>query len=313
MRYVLAILLISRVAVADGPRAVEEAALGIDLQADHPVLSADFKACTGEASGAPVFWVEVSKTGKVSAAYVHGAGKLDACLEKALGKAKVTGKLANPVILAGHIELEGQAAPRVSQAPVVLDAHHAKWQVTASSIHYTANRMMDIAAALDGASEAVSNCAGKREAGAHALIWYDGKAIVRSGVKAYDDCVTKALASIKLPAPESAFWIQAEVAPPGEQLAPRVDNPHLSHEQALRDAVTTAVRSRKLDIADCLRGHNKSIVSGVTVSLYGEKLTTKKVATGDTEVEACVKTKLDGVKIPNALPTDKLELDVTLE
>jgi len=312
MRYALAILLISHAALAD-IKVVEEASLGTDVSPDHPLLAADFKACTQDAAGAPLFWVEVSKAGKVSSARVHGAGKLDACLEKALARAKVTGKLANPVIIAGHLEIEGQAAPRVSQAPVVLDAHHAKWQITANSIHYPANRMMDIAAALDGASNAVSDCAGKRTAGAHALIWYDGKAVVRSGATPYDACVAKALASIKLPAPESAFWIQADVAPPGEQLAAHTDDPHLSHEQALRDAVTTAVRSRKLDIADCLQAHPKSTVSGVTVTLYAEKLTTNKVATGDADVEACVKKKLDGVKIPNALPTEKLQLEVDLE
>jgi hypothetical protein len=303
--------LISHAAFAD-VKVVEEAALGADVSPDHPLLAADFKACTQDATGSPLFWAEISKAGRVSSARVHGAGKLDACLEKALAKAKVTTKLKNPVILAGHLEIDGQAAPRISQAPVVVDAHHAKWQVTANSIHYTANRMMDIAAALDGASNAVSDCAGKREAGAHALIWYDGKAVVRSGVKAYDDCVAKALASIKLPAPESAFWIQADVAPPGEQLAARTEDPHLSHEQALRDAVTTAVRSRKLDINDCLQPHPKATVTAVTVTLYGEKLTTKKVATDDADVEKCVRGKLDGVKIPNAVPTDKLEVEVDI-
>src|SRR5690242_771763 len=128
MRYALAILLISQAALAD-TKVVEEAALGTDLSPDHPLLAADFKACTAEASGAPLFWVEVSKAGRVSSARVHGAGKLDACLQKALSHAKVTTKLANPVIIAGHLEIDGQTAPRVSEAPVVLDAHHAKWQV----------------------------------------------------------------------------------------------------------------------------------------------------------------------------------------
>ena len=196
---------------------------------------------------------------------------------------------------------------------VILDAHHTKWQVIATSIHYTANRMMDIAAALDSTSDAVSNCAGKRASAGRALVWYDGKAAVRSGTKGYDDCVAKALASIKLPAQESAFWLTVEITPPGEQLAPRVADPHLSHEQALRDAVSTAVRSRKLDLADCEHAHPKAGLTAVTVSLYAEKLTTKKVTATDRTIEACVKTKLDGVKIPNALPSDKLELDVDIQ
>ena len=112
MRFAIAILLISQTARAD-IKVVEEAGLGASVAPDHPLLAADFKACTGDAAGSPVFWAEVSKAGRVTSARVHGAGKLDACLQKALGKAKVTGKLANPVILAGHLEIDGRAAPRV--------------------------------------------------------------------------------------------------------------------------------------------------------------------------------------------------------
>ncbi len=302
-----ALVLVATPAFADPAIAVEQA-LGSD---PAPQLTADFKACTGEASGAPLFWAELSKAGKVTAAKVHGAGKIDACFEKALAKAKVAGKLAAATTVVGHIDLDGATVPRVSEAAVILDAHHAKWQITATQIHYTANRMMDIAASLDGASNAVSDCAGKRTAPGRALIWYDGKAQVRSGAKAYDDCVARALASIKLPAPESAFWIAADVTAPGEQLAPRSADPHLSHEQALRDAINTAVRSRKLDFVDCENAHPKANLTAVTVQLAVEKLKTVKV-TGDAAIEACVKSKLDGVKIPNASPSDKLELEVDL-
>lgn len=305
---VVALVLAATPAFADPTIAVEQT-LGSD---PAPQLSADFKACTGEASGAPLFWAELSKAGKVTAAKVHGAGKIDACFEKALAKAKVTGKLTAATTVVGHIDLEGATAPRASETPVILDAHHAKWEVTATQIHYTANRMMDIAASLDAASMAVSNCAGKRTAAGKALIWYDGKAQVRSGAKSYDDCVAKALASIKLPAPESAFWIAADIKAPGEQLAPLNGDPHLSHEQALRDAINTAVRSRKLDFVDCDNAHPKAGLSAVTVQLSVEKLKTVKVTATDSAIEACVKSKLDGVKIPNASPADKLELEVDL-
>jgi len=280
---------------------------------DHPLITADFSACK-DAPGAPLFWVEVSKAGRVTAAHVHGAGKVDACFEKAFAKAKVADKLPAAIVVVGHIDVDGQAAPRVSQAPVVLDAHHAKWQMSASSIHYTANRMMDIAAGLDGVSNAVSDCAGKRDKPGKAMIWYanGGKPIVRSGAPGYDACAAHALAAMKLPAPESAYWIAADVTAPGEQLAPHVDDPHLSHEQALKDAVSTAVRSRKLDFVDCENAHPKANLTSVTVSLYGEKLTTKKVTSSDASIDACVKSKIDGAKIPNASPSDKLELDVDL-
>lgn len=312
MRLVLALTLLSSTALADSPyKIAEEAALGMDLP-DHPLLDADFSACK-DAPGAPLFWVEVSKAGKVTAAHVHGAGKVDACFEKAFGKAKVAAKLTAPIVVVGHIEVEGQAAPRVSQAPVVLDAHHAKWQVSANQIHYTANRMMDIAAALDGASDAVSNCAGKRDKPGKAMIWHAGTPIVRSGAPAYDACVAKALASVKLPAAESAFWITADVTPPGEQLAAHTDDPHLSHEQALKDAVSTAVRAHKLDLVDCENAHPKAGLTAVTVALSVEKLVTKKVTATDSAIDACVKGKLDGLKIPNASPSDKLELEVDLQ
>ena len=309
MRSVVAALVLVATPAFAVPALAVEQTLGSD---PAPQLSADFKACTGEASGAPVFWAEVSRAGKVTAAKVHGAGKIDACFEKALAKAKVTGKLTAATTVAGHIDLDGAAAPRVSDTPVILDAHHAKWEVTAKQIHYTANRMMDIAAGLDAASNAVSECAGKRTAPGKALIWYDGKAQVRSGVKSYDDCVARALASIKLPAPESAFWIAADITAPGEQLAPLNADPHLSHEQALRDAINTAVRSRKLDFVDCDNAHPKAGLTAVTVQLSVEKLKTVKVTATDSAIDACVKSKLDGVKIPNASPGDKLELEVDL-
>jgi hypothetical protein len=307
MRLVFSLLLVSTPALAEG--VVPEVAFG---QQEPPTLIADVSKCTGDAAGSPLFWVEIAKTGKVTAAKVHGAGKLDACFQKALAKATAKDKPSGPVVVAGHIDVEGQSAPRASQAAVVLDNHHTKWQLTANQIHYTANRMMDIAAGLDAASEAVARCADKRGTAGKAMIWHDGKVTVRSGTKAYDDCVAKALSSMRLPAPESAFWAQVDITPPGEQLAPRTDNPTLSHEQALKDAVNTAVRSRKLDINDCLQPHPKATVSAVTVTLYGEKLTTKSVTTSEPDVDKCVRGKLDGVKIPNALPTDKLEVEVEI-
>lgn len=308
MRLAAALVLAATPALA-GPL-VPEAVLGAD---QPPDVSADVSGCTGDATGSPLFWLEVGKAGRVTAAHVHGAGARDACFAKALAKAKVTGKLAGPIVVTGHIAVDGQPVPRTSQAAVVLDNHHTKWQLTASQIHYTANRMMDIAAGLDAASDAVASCADRRSTPGKAMVWDDGKVIVRSGTKAYDACLAKALASVKLPAPESAFWIQLDIAPPGEQLAPRTDDPRLSHEQALKDAVRTAVRSRKLDIADCLQPHPTVKVTAVTVSLYGAKLTTTHVATTDAGVERCVRGKLDGVTIPNAVPSDKLELEVEVE
>src|ERR1700685_4198002 len=76
--FVAAVGLWSALASADPSyRLVEDAALGIDLQPDHPLLGdiAGIDVCANGATaptGSAVFWLEISKAGKVSAAYVHG-------------------------------------------------------------------------------------------------------------------------------------------------------------------------------------------------------------------------------------------------
>lgn len=323
---VVAVGLWGAVASADPSyRVLEDAALGIDLQPDHPLLGdlAGIDACANGATaptGSAVFWLEISKAGKVSAAYVHGAGKLDACLEKALAKAVVA--VHAPIILAGHIDLMERtsskflASPRMSSTPVVLDAHHTKWQLTATKLAYTANRMLDITAALDGVSLAVADCADRRgesATAARALVWMDGHPIVRSGTIGYDDCVAKALAPVKLPAPESAFWMQLEITPPTEALAPRTDKAALSHPQAIRDGVTTAVRSRKLDLQQCLDGHKGAVLTTLSVTLHGNKANVKSVATGNPDADACVRKKFHDIVISSATAADKADLDVVLD
>jgi hypothetical protein len=327
----LALLALGSTASAEPAHAIsiiEDGALGIELPKDHGLLGGidtKVEACTtgpNAPTGSALFWLEISRAGKVSAAFVHGAGKLDGCLEKALASAKVVDKLSAPIILVGHIDLMGREtsaylpSPRVSTAPVVLDAHNTKWQLTATRISYTANRMLDITAALDGASTKVSDCAAKRgpkAAAAQAVVWMDGKARVRSGTPAYDDCVAKALSSIKLPAPESAFWMQLEITPPTEALAPRTDKPNMSHEQAMRDALTTAVRSRKLDLKACLEGRPNATLTKLVVILEGEKANAKPLSTGNADADVCVRNKFHLIAIPSATPRDHLELEVTLD
>src|SRR5439155_23943098 len=115
-----------------------------------------------------------------SAAHVHGAGKLDGCLERALAKGAVADKLVAPVIVAGHLDLMEAGSskflpsPRISTTPVMLDAHHTRWQLTATKLAYTANRMLDITKALDDASAAIADCADQRGDGAPAAkaLWW---------------------------------------------------------------------------------------------------------------------------------------------
>ena len=327
----LALLLLTSPAFAEpaaGFRVVEEGALGIELPKDHVLLAgfeAKLTACTTGANpptGSPLFWLEVSRAGKVSAAHVHGAGKLDGCIEKALTAGKITDKLGAPIVLVGHVDLmapqtsELLPPPRMSTAPVLVDAHNTKWQLTATRIAYTANRMLDITQALDAVSAKIASCAPKRgpkASAAQAFAWTDGHARVRSGTPAYDDCVASALSAIKLPAPESAFWMQLEITAPSEPLAPRTGKAGMSHEQAMTDALTTAVRSRKLDLLACLDGHPKAKLTKLKIVLDGEKASAKALSTGNADADVCVRNKFHAIAIPSATARDHLELEVSLD
>ncbi|MDB4953301.1 MAG: hypothetical protein JWO36_870 [Myxococcales bacterium] len=311
-----------------GFRLVEDGALGIELPKDHSLLGGvddKVSACANgpiAPEGSGLFWLEISRAGKVSAAFVHGTGKLDRCLEKALTAGKIADKLAAPIILIGHIDLmrretsEYLPSPRVSQAPVLLDAHNTKWQLTATRISYTTNRMLDIAQALDGASAKIASCAPKRgakAAAARAVAWTDGHARVRSGTPAYDDCVANAVSAIKLPAADSAFWMELEITAPAEPLAARTENPNLTHEQAMRDALTTAVRSRKLDLRACLDGHPNTKLDKLAVVLDGEKANARPLSTGNADADVCIRNKFHLIAIPSATARDHVELEVTLD
>ena len=213
-------------ALADPPRLVEDGLIGIDPRPDHPMLASPDAAlgkCTG-AEGSALFWLELGRSGRVSTAHVHGAGKADACLQRALASARATARLPNAVIVVGHLELDGQPAPRIATTPIVVDAHDAPWQLTVDRVAYTDNRMLDIGAELDGISAKLAACAarrGRRAPAVHGTIWYDGHAIVRTGTPGYDACVARALEAIHLPTPQSAFWMDVSVAPANEPLAPR--------------------------------------------------------------------------------------------
>ncbi len=319
-------------AAADPPRAVklvEDDALGIAVEPDKPLLGEKAAAAaakciaTEEPIGGALFWLEVSRSGAVTNARVRGSGKpaIDSCLQTALRGVKLA-KLAAPIVLAGHVDLEVKGGsgfgptPRHSTTPVLIAAHAAKWQATVNHLAYTANRAADIAAALDGVSPAIAACAPKRgssAAAAEAVVWYDGKAIVRSGTVPYDNCVAKALATIQLPAPESGLWMKLAITAPAEPLAPMTNKAALSRDQALHDALTTAVRSRKELLLGCLDSHPKTTLTKVVLELRNTKANVKTVATGDAAADACVRKRLADVAIPNARPDDKLELEITLD
>jgi hypothetical protein len=319
-----AVLLAARSVAADPSyRLVEDGALGIELPTDHVLLGNVDPALTAcangkvAAEGSAVYWLELARSGKATAVHVHGAGKLDDCLERALGKAVAADKLPGAVVVVGHLDLMEPTSsnlmpsPRINATPVMIDRHNTRWQVTVTRVAYTANRAADIALALDAASNAIADCASKRTAPGRAVAWSAGHPIVRSGAAGYDACLAAALA-FKLPAPESALWLELEIAPPAEAFAPRTDDERLSHERALRDALTTAVRARKLDLGDCLVGHKGATLTKLTVALRAEKARVTSVSTGNADADACITGKLVDVKIPNALPADTLELEVEL-
>ena len=213
-------------ALADPPRAIEDGLIGIDPRPDHPMLAgpdAALAKCTG-AEGSAVFWLELGRSGRVTAAHVHGAGKADPCLRRALATARTGAWLPNAVVVVGHVAIDGQPAPRIATTPIVVDAHDAHWQLTVDRVAYTDNRMLDIGAALDGISGKLAACAsrrGRRAPAARGTVWYDGHAIVRTGSPGYDACVASALGAIHLPTPQSAFWMEVSIAPANEPLAPR--------------------------------------------------------------------------------------------
>jgi hypothetical protein len=307
----------------DGVHGVEAVA-GRTVLADGKGMKAAIEACIAStpATGSALFWVELSGKGVVGTAKVHGAGKpaLDTCLASALRKGAGE-KLGKPVVVVGRIELGGDEA-RVSETPVMLQPHDAGLQVTVSRLGYTANRAADIAQSLDAASVAFARCAPKRlgKGTELAVAWVPGRAtpkakvtpIVRSGVAVYDACFAKVLATIALPTPQSAMWLQLAFAKPAEALAPRTDKVSMSKAQALRDAMTTALRSRKDQLLTCL-DNKQGKLEKVTLELRATKLVVKKVATGNAEADACVKKKLDGVAIPNATASDKAEHEISLE
>jgi hypothetical protein len=329
---ILALLMVTGTAAADAPyKLVEDADLGGEVPAGERLLD-DAKAAeaitkcvtTTPPSGSAVFWIEYSGKGVATTTRVHGSGKpaLDACLAKAIKKVAILRKLVKPVAVVGRIDLADASgtfleSPRVSSAAVMLAPHAATWQLTVNRIGYTSNRAQDIAGSLDNVSAAVAGCAGKRGAKAEpaqALAWVaGGKAAFSSGNPAYDACVGKALGGIKLPVAESAMWMHVAIMKAAEPLAPRTNQAGLSKNDQLKDALTTAVRSRKLDLLACTDGKPKAKLTKVGVALKGGKANVYKVSTGDTDADACVRNKLANVSISSAAAGDKLELEVALD
>jgi len=296
----------------------DDVIIAMDILSAEPFVSVSDAAlakCTGDAAGSAVFYIEVDASGRITAAHVHGAGKLDACLARALGAGAASAWKKSMVVL-GHLDIGSNESPRISTTAVELDAHGAPWQVTATKIGYTANRARDIAQALDGVSPTIAACAGKRGRGAtpsEGSAWLDGRgAVVRLGPPAYDACVARALAKIELPAPESAMWLELSVAPPAEAL--KAHSAHATtHDQDLRDALTTAVRSRKLQLEGCLDGRPGTRLVSVAIALRHGKASITKVSTGDAAADACVRDRLRDIAIDEAAAADALELDVTLD
>jgi len=279
------------------------------------------------ASGSALYWLELGKAGNVTTAKVRGSGSsaLDACIAGGLKKAAVTEKLPGAVIVFGRIDVIDRnrnlgtfnPSPKISDVAVLIDAKGGPWQLGTKRLAYTENRAADISQALDAQSGALDACADKRAKTLGDLdlaAWLDGKAIVRgSGDTVYDTCLAKALDAIKLPSAASAIWMELSLRKAAEPLAPRTEKPSLSKEQALKDALTTAVRSRKDALLDCTDGKPKAKLTKLTVALAANKANIKAVTTGDPAADACVKTKFVDVTIKAADAADKLDYEVTLE
>lgn len=337
VRIAICLLLVSSTAAAEVPafKLFEDASLGIALQ--PRVLSdkheAALAACakeiivdpaTKEPSSGALFYLELDKAGRATTVKAHGTGRpgLDRCLESALRKATAAGKLTATVAVAGRIDVKRPdkdayfPSARLSSTAVLLPPHDAPWQLTISQLGYTSNRAADLGQALEATAPAIAACAPKRgakAAPAEAIAWLDGKVIVRSGTPAYDTCVGKAIEAVKLPTAASSAWLKIAITPPTEPLAPRgTGTTKLSRDQALKDALTTAVRSRKAQLLTCLDVHPKAKIEKVTVVLAGTKARILRASTGDAGGDACVRKEFGEVAIPSAKADDKLELEVEL-
>ncbi|MBA3459437.1 MAG: hypothetical protein H0T46_05725 [Deltaproteobacteria bacterium] len=324
------------VASAEGPayQVFEDSALGITLPPKKILLGdkgmdATLTDCivrAPAAAGSVLYWLEIGKAGNVTAAKVRGTGSsaLDSCIAGGLKKASITEKLPSSIVVVGRVDVLDRnknkgtflPSPKVSEVAVLLDAKGGAWQLGTKRLAYTENRAADISAALDTQVANLNACAAKRAATGVDLdlvAWVDGsKSIVRgTGDTAYDNCLAKALAAIKLPTGASAIWMELMLKKAAEPLQPRTDKPSLSKEQGLKDALTTAVRARSASLLDCTDG-KKAKLAKLTVVLSGGKANVKAVSTGDPAADACVKTKFVDVTIKSAEPTDKLELEVEL-
>jgi len=335
---IAAVSLVSATAGADKPPAYqifEDGSLGFTLP-PKKLLGADkgldstLTDCimrAPAASGSAVFWLEIGKAGNVTLAKVRGTGSaaLDSCIAGGLKKAAITEKLPGAFVMFGRVDVLDRnknmgtfnPSPKVSDVAVLIDAKGGPWQLGTKRLAYTENRAADIAQAFDAQSAGLDACAAKREktlADVDVAAWLDGsKALVRStGESTYDTCLARALDAIKLPTGASAMWVELSLKKAAEPLAPRTDKASLSKEQGLKDALTTAVRSRKDALLDCVDGKTSKLAK-VTVALAGGKANIKAVTTGVPAADACVKTKFVDVAIKAAAPEDKLDFEVTIE
>ena len=330
MKTLLALIATTGMAVADAPKIQVDAMLGMD---DVPLPSkglldtgADeaLAACVKTApTSAPVFWLDISSKGVVTTARAHGTGapKTDACIAAALKKVGVMiEKLPGAIAVVGHIDIPGveaDAQARISNTSVMVAAHTAAWQLTINQFAYTRNREKDVATSLDAISKAFATCSPKRGAKAEpaqALAWVaNKKAVFQSGATGYDACMAKALNTIKLPAPESALWLQIAILKAAEPLTPRSTKAGLSKSDAIRDALTTAVRSRKSDLLACTDASPSAKLTKVTVSLRANKANITKAGTGDATADACVRKAFQNVAVSSLDAADKADLEISLE
>ncbi len=330
--------LISSLAVAEPTPAYqlfEDGALGMQLPPRRILgpdkgMAATITDCivhAPAASGSALYWLELGKAGNVMVAKVRGTGSsaLDSCIAGGLKKAEVTEKLPSSIIVVGRIDVLDRnrnkgtfnPSPKVSEIAVLLDAKAGPWQLGTRRLAYTENRAADISQGLDAQVSAINACAAKRAktlTDVDMIAWLDGKAIVKgTGDTAYESCLAKAFDQMKLPTAASAIWMELSLRKAAEPLAPRTDKAALSKEQGLKDALTTAVRSRKDAMLDCTDSKPKAKLATLTVTLASGKANIKAVSTGDPAADACVKTKFVDVSIKAAEPADKLEIEVTIE
>ena len=254
---------------------------------DHPLLVADLGGCKRGRGRAAVLGRDRQGGAGVRREGPR-RGEARRVLREGDRKAKVADKLpGRRSSRRAHRDRRPGRAARVASAGRCSTRTTRSGSSRAKSIHYTANRMMDIAAGLDAASNAVANCAGggraagkrddlARRQGGRALGHEGVRRLRREGARVGQAAregvgVLDRRSRSRRPASSSRRTVAIRTCRTSRRCRTRCRPP------CARASSTSPTASN---------AHPKAGLTAVTVSLDGEKLTTKKVTATDAAIDS---------------------------